>query len=236
MTDPAWVAHRNIYRGKNLGNHITDEQLARIRDGSFEDLYVGDYWKINGNRYRIVDINYYPIKDHLVIMPDHGVFNCKWNDTSNISQGLLGSTIWTQYRDNAFNIMKDDITNLEDIRVGFSQHIFNSVNDNGVTVGHVEIPNIKMSIPSQIHIIGSLSIGQASTDGHLQENGDGYEINQFSAFRLNSKLVKTDNNTRYWMRDILDIHNVAAIHFAGYNMTKNVLDQDTYIRPYFCIG
>ena len=42
--------HRNVFRGKNLGEFITDEQLAAIRDGSFDDLYVGDYWEINGLR------------------------------------------------------------------------------------------------------------------------------------------------------------------------------------------
>lgn len=48
--------HRNIFRGKHLGESITEEQLEVIRDGSFADLYVGDYWEINGVKYRIADI------------------------------------------------------------------------------------------------------------------------------------------------------------------------------------
>lgn len=50
--------HRNIFRGRCLGESITAGQLAVIRDGSFADLYVGDYWEINGTKYRIADINY----------------------------------------------------------------------------------------------------------------------------------------------------------------------------------
>ena len=49
--------HRNIFRGKSLGESITAEQLEVIRDGSFRDLYVGDYWEINGTKDRIADIH-----------------------------------------------------------------------------------------------------------------------------------------------------------------------------------
>lgn len=70
--------HRNVFRGKNLGEFITDEQLAAIRDGSFADLYVGDYWEKDGVRYRIADINYWKgvgyqesvQKPHILIVPD----------------------------------------------------------------------------------------------------------------------------------------------------------------------
>ena len=39
-------AHSSFFRGKYLGDHVTEEQFAHIADGSFEDLYVGDYWEI----------------------------------------------------------------------------------------------------------------------------------------------------------------------------------------------
>lgn len=41
------VAARNkIWRGKNLGA-ITQAQLDNISDGSFKDMYLGDYWTFN---------------------------------------------------------------------------------------------------------------------------------------------------------------------------------------------
>ena len=39
----AW-AHNSVYRGKNLGTALTAEQSAAIRNGTFEDIYPGDYW------------------------------------------------------------------------------------------------------------------------------------------------------------------------------------------------
>ena len=70
--------HRTEMRYQNLGDHVTDEQYAAIESGTFDDLYVGDYWEIDGVKHRIADIDYYYDKDetgagsthHLVIVPD----------------------------------------------------------------------------------------------------------------------------------------------------------------------
>lgn len=55
---PVWD-RRRVYRGKNLGNSVTPLQQARIRNGTFEDLFIGDYWVINGHEYVILDFDYY---------------------------------------------------------------------------------------------------------------------------------------------------------------------------------
>ena len=51
--------HNSIFRGKNLGTEVTAAQYAAIADGSFTDMYIGDYWVINGRRYRIAHFDYY---------------------------------------------------------------------------------------------------------------------------------------------------------------------------------
>lgn len=43
-TDNA-TAHNSVYRGKNLGTALTAEQSAAIRNGTFRDVYLGDYWQ-----------------------------------------------------------------------------------------------------------------------------------------------------------------------------------------------
>ena len=53
------AAHNCIYRGKNLGTSVTAEQYAAISSGKFTDLYIGDYWVINGVTYRIAAFDYY---------------------------------------------------------------------------------------------------------------------------------------------------------------------------------
>ena len=52
-------AHNSIFRGKNLGTAVTAAQYAAIAAGTFDDLFVGDYWVIGGVTYRIAAFDYY---------------------------------------------------------------------------------------------------------------------------------------------------------------------------------
>lgn len=49
--------HREIYRGKNLGGTYTSAQKDAISSGTFHDLWIGDYWEINGHKYYIADFD-----------------------------------------------------------------------------------------------------------------------------------------------------------------------------------
>lgn len=66
--------HNQIYRGKNLGTIFTETQKQTISDGKFHDLWIGDYWVIDGRTYRIVDFDsFYGVgtqTHHAVIIPD----------------------------------------------------------------------------------------------------------------------------------------------------------------------
>ncbi len=76
-------AHNAIYRGKWLGIAPSEAQYQAIYDGTFEDLYIGDFWSEDPNdatktRWRIAGFNYYygtgpsnyVTTNHAVIIPD----------------------------------------------------------------------------------------------------------------------------------------------------------------------
>lgn len=83
MTDVAASnagAHNGIYRGKYLGSSVTSVQYAAISNGTFDDLYIGDYWTIGGHDWVICDFDYYyrtgsvdVTKHHVVLMPRGGM-------------------------------------------------------------------------------------------------------------------------------------------------------------------
>lgn len=54
-----YANRKSFYRNKNLGNEITNAQMATIRAGEFRDMFLGDYWRIDGVVWRIVDFDYY---------------------------------------------------------------------------------------------------------------------------------------------------------------------------------
>ena len=51
--------HNSVFRGKYLGTSVTAEQHAQIAAGTFKDLYIGDYWTINGVNWRIAHFDYW---------------------------------------------------------------------------------------------------------------------------------------------------------------------------------
>lgn len=46
-------SHNGVFRGKNLGTEITSEQSKAIKAGTFEDIFVGDYWTFRGKKYYV---------------------------------------------------------------------------------------------------------------------------------------------------------------------------------------
>ena len=51
--------HNSIYRGKSLGTSVSPEQYLAIANGSFDDMFVGDYWTVDGVLYRIAAFDYH---------------------------------------------------------------------------------------------------------------------------------------------------------------------------------
>lgn len=78
--------HRQIYRGKNLGSNYTIAQKEAVSNGTFHDLWVGDYWEIDGYKYYIADLDYYydslNEKHELVIISNKTIGPVKWDDPS----------------------------------------------------------------------------------------------------------------------------------------------------------
>ena len=59
--NPDHVAvHRSEFRGKYLGNRISENQIKTIKDGRFKDIWVGDYWTYDdGSTWVVADFNYF---------------------------------------------------------------------------------------------------------------------------------------------------------------------------------
>lgn len=82
--------HNSIHRGKYLGNALTEAQSASIIAGTFDDMFVGDYWTIGNVDYVIVDFDtYYRCGDninlghHVAVMPRASMASAAWNVGSN---------------------------------------------------------------------------------------------------------------------------------------------------------
>ena len=95
-------AHNAIYRGKSLGSEVTAEQYAAIDAGTFEGLYIGDYWTIGGVNYRIAHFDYWLhtgdtecATHHVVLVPDTNLYTAKMNDSNATTGAYVGSAMYT---------------------------------------------------------------------------------------------------------------------------------------------
>lgn len=95
-------AHNAIYRGKYLGNTYTAAQQAAVAAGTFDDLFIGDYWTIGGVNYRIAGFDYYLnngdtacATHHMIVVPDTRLYTHVMNDTNVTEGGYYGSKMRT---------------------------------------------------------------------------------------------------------------------------------------------
>ena len=108
------AAHNAIYRGKDLTAYFNSgEMSAAIADGSFRNIYPGDYIAksitIDGITYSnvkfiIMDLDYHlhcgddeTTAHHVVIMPEEQLGTAQMNSSHTTAGGYVGSAMWTTY-------------------------------------------------------------------------------------------------------------------------------------------
>lgn len=204
--DPA-VTHRNIYRGKNLGSEFTQEQLAHIHDGSFEDLYVGDYWDINGTIYRIADINYLwntsdgSTPNNLAIIADNknNDWRTKWSDNGSPSSGYQGSTLRSKITTTIKTKIETDFSNAtvftfkyrstNGINSTANAAVWSNGTDNVISLSFSHIYNIIFPVVRQSgYIIDSAAFSS-------------WRNTQLSIFNLNPTTIQMPDKA-YWLSNI----------------------------------
>lgn len=212
--------HRNTYRGKNLGSTFTDEQKKVIKDGSFEDLYIGDYWIINSVTWRIMDFDYWlgtgeatEVTDHhLVVMPDNTLYTTLWNSSATVSNGYTGSSLYKT----GLNTAK------ETIKTAFGEEnllpicaVYPSAANNNAITTVVNQENETVMVPNQNMIIGSLSGPISNLPNSGTTNCVGFDKTQLAAFNLNPYKIIPTNGIGYWLRDWQGFGIPCFINFKG---------------------
>lgn len=232
MTSPQ--LHRIIFRGKNLGTSMTATQKAHIQDGTFEDLWLGDYWVINDITWRIVDFDYwYNCGDknftthHLVIMPDTNLYSAKMNNTDVTTGGYVGSLMYTSNLVNAKTIINSAFgSNVLTIR----ELLCNAVS-NGKPSG-ISWYDSTVELPNECMIYGHLHFSPTS-DGSTAPYTYTIDKTQLALFAVCPKFIC--NRTWFWLRDV-----VTSTIFAGVNVDGraglSVASGSGGVRPVFAVG
>ena len=102
LTSGSAAALKNcLPRFKYLGTSVTSEQWAAIQNGTFDGLFLGDYWTINGVDYIIAAFDYWHntgdtacTKPHVVTFPRNNLYTYKFNPTNTTEGGYIGSDLY----------------------------------------------------------------------------------------------------------------------------------------------
>lgn len=227
------AAHNCIYRGKNLGTSVTAEQYAAISSGKFTDLYIGDYWVINGVTYRIAAFDYYYncgdtnfTKHHVVIVPDTSLYKAQMNTSNVTTGGYTGSAMYKS------NLAQAKTT----IKAAFgSAHVLtkrelltNAVNGNAPS-GWVWFDS-DVELMNEVQAYGSVAWGAHDSNGYNVASGDG----QFPLFMFDR--TKLHNREDYWLRDVASATYFSYVNVNGYADSNGSASCSYGVRPAFCIG
>lgn len=228
--------HRMIFRGKNLGTSLTAAQKTAIQNGTFTDLWLGDYWVIGGVKWRIVDFDYWWncgdiafTKHHLVIMPDINLGDKKQMNTTNTTEGgYVGSLMKTSNMNDSKAMCTGAFgANILSHREYLVNAVSNGMPSSGVWMDStIELPNESM-------IYGHSNFAPAS-DGNAIPTL--YTINktQLSLFAVAPKFIAIRQN--YWLRDVVSAFDFAIVYFGGTAAYYGASDFDVGVRPVFPVG
>lgn len=228
------INHCNVFRGKNLGGGVSSAQKAAIKDGSFDNLYIGDYWVINGVTWRIADMDYFLrcgdtdfTSHHLVIVPDTQLYTGKMNKTHTTEGGYVGSLMYKSGLDQAKTAIAAAFGNL----VTTHRDILCNAVSNGRQSGGGWFDST-VELMCERMVYGN-SVFQPSCDGSTIPYNYTTGKSQFALFRMAPRYIT--NRQWYWLRDV-----VSATYFArvnGHGLANYTGAGDVGgVRPYFVIS
>lgn len=237
-------AHNAIYRGKSLGSTVTTAQYAAIKAGTFDDLYIGDYWTIGGVNYRIAAFDYYLnsgdtscTTHHVVIVPDTCLYNAQMHNTSSggwesgaantTAGGYVGSDMYKSNLEQAKTTIKS----------AFSGHVLkhriyltNAVANGRASGGAWCDSEVDLMCEQMVYGSGILS---PVSDGSNVPTNYRVEKSQLPLFQHEPSRICNRNN--WWFRDVITASHFASVNnngHANYNYASNSLG----VRPAFCIS
>ncbi|MCD8119769.1 MAG: hypothetical protein LUE29_09890 [Lachnospiraceae bacterium] len=228
------INRRNIYRGASLGTEVASAQLAAIKAGTFEGMFIGDYWTINSIKWIIADMDYwYNTGDtaftthHLVMIPGSTLYSTQMNSSNTTEGGYVGSLMYTEGLETAKETISEAFG---DLVLTHREYL-----SNAVTSGHPSAGlwcDSTVELMNEIMVYGSYIRSTMSNGSTISHN---YTIDkqQLSLFRLSPRAINTRSTV--WLRDVVSPTTFASVNYYG-NANANVASNSSYVRPVFPIG
>lgn len=227
-------AHNAVYRGKSLGSAVTEAQWAAIKAGTFEDMYIGDYWTIGGVTYRIAAFNYYYnigdtacTKNHITLVPDANMYTHVMNDTNITTGAYVGSKMYTEGLTQA----KETINTAfgEAHVLNHRQYLKNATTDGYESGGSWYDSTVELMTEQNVY--GGKIFGNSLNGTALAVN---YTVDksQYPLFAFRPDMIS--NRAWLWLRDVVSASYFALVNDRG-SADCNLASKALGVRPAFSV-
>lgn len=219
LTSGSAAALKNcLPRFKYLGTSVTSEQWAAIQNGTFDGLFLGDYWTINGVDYIIVAFDYWLntgdtpcTKHHVVVIPRVNLYTYKFNPTNTTEGGYVGSDLYKNGLTQAKTTINSAFGSAHIL--SHRQYLMNAVT-NGKPTGSdwydstVELMNENM-------VYGGRQFSPMPDGTNPLNTCRNYTIDksQLPLFHLAPWLIRS--RQWYWLRDVVSAAGFADVDSLG---------------------
>lgn len=224
--------HNSIYRGEYLGTSVTAAQWEAINNGTFDDLYIGDYWTIDSVNYRIAHFDYWynrgtsdnNLIHHVVIVPDTLIGDTKaMNNTATTTGGYKGSAMFTSNLDDAKTIVNNAFGSSH----VYSTKLLLSDTVSGGAASSGGWYTVTLSLMSETMITGHPMYSNSMYEF-------GIDLTQFQLFNLRPEHIRC-SNSHYWLRTVKDSTRFVAMSNVGGLVNSSEANLALGVRPCFAI-
>ena len=229
--------HNSIYRGKDISSNEADGSMyTHIADGTFNDIFVGDYFTkmINGTNYvlRVAGCDSYLNRGdtaltahHIVVVPDTAFGNYQMHDTATIDGGYVSSKMYT------------------DTLPLWAGYLSTAFGTHLLTLRELLVNAISSTVPSDWSWydskVGLMTSEEVAGCGAFGINTSGYSFTvgisygQLPLFRLSPDKICI--RYMYWLRNIVNYSTLAAVSTSG-ELGRNNIENYQWLRPRFLLG
>ena len=224
-------SHNAVYRGKNLGSAVTAAQWAAIEAGTFEDLFIGDYWEINGVNWRIAAFDYYLTSEvtdhHAVIVPDSALYEGQMNTSHTTDGAYVSSKMFTSGLTQAKTMVNTAFG--EDHILSHYAYLKNAATNGYETGGNGY--QVTVVLMTEQNLYGGSVFANRQQGTNYAYN---YTIDntQFPLFAFRRDLIA--NNQKCWLRDIARPQSFCCT-WPNINAYNDGAAETHGVRPSFCI-
>jgi hypothetical protein len=227
-------SHNAVFRGKYLGTAVTTAQFNAISAGTFDDLYVGDYWTIGGINWVIAGFDYYAncgdtavLGHHAVIVPETNLYNAKMNDSNDTTGAYVGSAMYTTNLASA----KTTISGIFGTHLKTHIILLQNAMSNGYPSGSIWADST-VDLMTEPMVYGTHHFG-AMGNGSTIPVELMCEDSQLPLMAQNKASIHTRQD--YWLRDAVSADGFAFVRSKGL-CASGPASNSFGVRPAFCIS